>query len=172
MSKGIRKEQITPAMRAERKLAKKAAKVKAKAAKAENKAKEQAERAALKATNLKAEQERRRAAKAKRDAKAKAKADQDRLLKASLASKLIALRVSKERAYTVRIKIVGGVPALYLVKVTDPNPKGIAESKAAKRARQSAMARVGLTSDGSLPGLTFLEAERIRDGIARKFASA
>jgi len=151
----VSKFQYTTADRAARKRAAKAAKATARAKRAADKAADKADADARRAASLAAEAHREAAAaarRAERQAVADAKAAAARI---TAQAERIALRATQGLEWTVAVYFARGARDLRVVRAGSI-PKGMQESRAARRVR------------GNAPGLRFSEAETIADNVGRK----
>jgi hypothetical protein len=177
---GQRKVQYTVAQRAENKRAKKAAKARKRAEKAAEKAAAAALKLAgqrtpaeeKKIANLKSEDRRQARAAINRIKRSEAKQKRAKAAQIERQSELFAKRASKAREWTVRLQFVRRTPQLFLVKLSDPNPRKIPEARVARKVRAEVANITGKAADGSLPGLTFGEAEHIHASLTRKFTGS
>ena len=85
------------------------------------------------------------------------------------AAALIAAKVSHERAFTVRVVRTGRATSVLLT--TAMGEHKAPESRIAQRVRAEAAERIGTTSEGENPALTFGEAWRIATGVAAKLGA-
>ncbi len=104
----------------------------------------------------------------RRDEKAKAKAAKAVARRTAEFHRLAGLRGSQERAWTVRVKFTNRVATVTMVRVNAPNPHNVRESKAALKMRQDVVKVTGMTATGDLPGLRYVEAERLADTLRTK----
>jgi hypothetical protein len=178
----LTREQIAIGYRAE-KARKRAAKAAERAAKAAEKAaadlRTEMRKAAEKAFTAERERERAAQGAANRAAKRAAKREREKTRKVARQSAVIALRRSQERGFSVAVsrgcldvepcRVVDGT----LARIDGrpfPARERWTESKAARRARLADASIIGKTADGSLPALTFGDAERIAAGVRAKVA--